>query len=74
MGSGGGTSGWGSLPEGLAGLTVSSSEAGHEVGLVGGSFRLLTRLDWLEMVMTMPFFSSSKSCMWWPYCKNTQSS
>lgn len=66
-GSGGGASSLGSLPEGLAGLMVSSSEAGAEVGLVAGSLRLLTRLDWLEMVMTMPFLSSSKSWMWWPY-------
>lgn len=68
---GGGASGLGSLPEGLDGLTVSSSEAGAEVVVAAGSLRLLALLGWLEMVVTMPFLSSSKSCMWWPYCKGT---
>lgn len=70
VGSGGAASGLGSLPEGLAGLTVSSSEAGAEAGVAAGSLRLLALLEWLEMVVTMPFFSSSKSWMWWPYCRN----
>lgn len=69
VGSGGDGSGLGSLPEGLDGLTVSSSEAGAEVGVAAGSLRLLALLEWLEMVVTMPFLSSSKSCKWWPYCR-----
>lgn len=44
VGSGGDASGLGSLPEGLDGLTVSSSEAGAEVGLVAGSLCLLALL------------------------------
>lgn len=45
VGSGGDASGLGSLPEGLDGLTVSSSEAGAEVGVAAGSLRLLALLE-----------------------------
>lgn len=62
--SGGDASGLGSLPEGLEGLTVSSVGAGAGGGVAAGSLRLLARLECLEMVVTMPFISSSKSCMW----------
>lgn len=68
-GCGGGASGLGSLPEGLDGLTVASSEGGDEVVVVVGSLFLLALLALLEIVAIMPFLSSSKSCMWWPYCK-----
>lgn len=44
MGSGGEASGLGSLPEGLDGLTVSSSEAGAEAEAAAGSLRLLALL------------------------------
>lgn len=63
VGSGGDASGLGSLPEGLDGLTVSSREAGAGGGAAAGSLRLLA-LEWVEMVVMMPFISSSKSCMW----------
>ena len=61
--SGGNASGLGSLPEGLEGLTASSVDAGAEGGVTAGSLRLFT-LDWQEMVVTIPFMSSSMSCMW----------
>lgn len=44
MGSGGVASGFGSLPEGLAGLTVSSVEVGAVGGVAAGSLRLLALL------------------------------
>lgn len=70
-GGGGGASGVSSLPKGLDGLTVGSREAAAEVGVVVGSLRLLALLAWLEIVVTMPFLSSSKFCMWWAYCEGT---
>lgn len=72
VGSGGDASGLGSMPEGLDVLTVSSREAEAALGVVSASLRLLALLEWLEIVWTMPFFSSSKSCMWWPYCRRVR--
>lgn len=63
MDSGGDASGLGSLPEGLEGLTVSSREAGDGEVAAAVSLRLLALLECLEMVVRMPFISSSKSCM-----------
>lgn len=71
VGSAGDASGLGSLLEGLDGLTASSVEGGAGAGLAAVSLRLLA-LECLEMVVMMPFISSSKSCMWWPYCKKVQ--
>lgn len=68
VGSGGEASGLGSLPVGLDGSTANSVAAGAAAGAASGSLRLLALSQGLEMVVTMPFISSSKLCNWWPYC------